>query len=225
MKRLLLLTFILPIICVSSQSYTQLDTSRSSILYQCCPAYKWRSHVPYERLVNVHDTGHVEYVVDATGWQRIYNDGSMYPVAIRARPEKPAPPIVVQSPVSWSFYVKKLKDKQFEVHMTANIQSGWHLYSQVQPKEAIAIPTSFTVNKNPLFSKTVGFDERGRLERFKDTKLGIAANQYSNSVDFVIIVELKTKVLTNMAGTIEYQTCDDEKCLPPQKQSFNVMLQ
>ena len=47
-----------------------------------------------------------------------------------------------QSPVSWTFSSKKIADKTFELHLTADIQSGWHLYSQEQPEDAIAIPTS-----------------------------------------------------------------------------------
>ena len=38
----------------------------------------------------------------------------------------------------------------YEIHMTATIQSGWHLYSQTQPEDAIAKPTGFTFNNNPL---------------------------------------------------------------------------
>ena len=56
------------------------------------------------------------------------------------------------NPVSWSFSAKKITDKTYEVHLTATMQSGWHLYSQVQPDDAIAIPTDFKINNNPLLS-------------------------------------------------------------------------
>ncbi|MGZ8553853.1 MAG: protein-disulfide reductase DsbD domain-containing protein, partial [Chitinophagaceae bacterium] len=45
------------------------------------------------------------------------------------------------NPVSWSFSAKKVADKTYEIHLTATMQSGWHLYSQTQPDDAIAIPT------------------------------------------------------------------------------------
>jgi thiol:disulfide interchange protein DsbD len=32
--------------------------------------------------------------------------------------------------VKWDFIVKKIGDKKYEVRMIANIQPGWHLYSQ-----------------------------------------------------------------------------------------------
>ena len=43
-----------------------------------------------------------------------------------------------QNPVSWAFTSKKISDKVYEIHMIATIQPGWHLYSQNQPKDAIA---------------------------------------------------------------------------------------
>ncbi|HEU4903078.1 MAG TPA: hypothetical protein VFT06_09805, partial [Flavisolibacter sp.] len=50
--------------------------------------------------------------------------------------------VFAQNPVSWSFTSKKVSDKVYEVVLTASIQPGWHLYSQNQPEDAIAQPTS-----------------------------------------------------------------------------------
>lgn len=129
-----------------------------------------------------------------------------------------------QSPVSWTFTTKKLGAKTYEIHMTATIENGWHLYSQNQPEDAIANPTSFTLNPNPLFSNNGKIKEIGKLEKFKDIKLGLSANQYSKKVEFVQIINLKGNAKTNFSGSVEYQTCDDKKCLPPKTVNFNVAL-
>lgn len=129
------------------------------------------------------------------------------------------------NPVSWSFNSKKISDKTYEVRMTATMQPGWHLYSQVQPDDAIAIPTDIQFNNNPLITMNGAIKEVGKMEKFKDEKLGVAANQYAKKVEFVQIVKLKANVKTNVTGTIEYQTCDDVKCLPPKKVNFNLAVQ
>lgn len=129
------------------------------------------------------------------------------------------------NPVSWAFNSKKIGDKTYEVRMTATMQPGWHLYSQVQPEDAIAIPTDIQFNKNPLISLNGSIKEVGKMEKFKDDKLGVAANQYAKKVEFVQVVKLKANAKTNLTGTIEYQTCDDEKCLPPKKVNFNLAVQ
>ena len=128
------------------------------------------------------------------------------------------------NPVSWSFTSKKVGDNEFEIQIAANIQNGWHLYSQLQPKDAIAIPTSITFNKNPLIELNGKVQEDGKLEKFTDKELGISANQYSKQVMFVQKIKLKGKAKTALTGRVEFQTCDDKKCLPPRTVNFSVGL-
>lgn len=128
------------------------------------------------------------------------------------------------NPVTWTFSATKVADKTYEIHMKAVIQSGWHLYSQTQPKNAIASPTKFVINPNPLFSKDGKIKEVGTMEVMNDKELGVSANQYSGTVDFVQKIKLKSSVATNFTGTVEFQTCDDKKCLPSKKITINVAV-
>jgi len=130
----------------------------------------------------------------------------------------------MQSPVSWTFASKKLSDNNYELQLIASIQAGWHLYSQSQPKDAIAQPTNFMFSKNPLVIMEGKVKEVGKLEKFKDQKLDISAFQYSNKVVFVQKIKVKAKVKTNVSGKLEFQTCDDKKCLPPKTVNFSIAL-
>lgn len=132
----------------------------------------------------------------------------------------------IANPVSWTYSSKKISDNVYEVYMTATIQSGWHLYSQTQPKDAIAIPTAFSFNKNPLVELDGTVKETGKLEKFKDADLGVSANQYSKAVVFTQKVKLKGKgkAKTNVTGKVSFQTCDDKKCLPPKTVNFTISL-
>lgn len=128
------------------------------------------------------------------------------------------------NPVSWNFSVKKIADKTYEIHFNARMQTGWHLFSQNQPEDAIGIPTGITFNSNPLISIIGKPKEIGKLEKFKDPKLGLSANQYSEKVNFVQKIKIKGNVKTNISGEVEFQTCDDKKCLPPKKIPFNLAV-
>jgi thiol:disulfide interchange protein DsbD len=128
------------------------------------------------------------------------------------------------NPISWSFSAKKVGDKTYEVHMTATIQTNWHLYSQNQPEDAIAIPTTFTISPNPLFTLDGKIKEIGKMELFKDKELGVSANQYSKTVNFIQKIKLKANVKTNFKGNVEYQTCDDKRCLPPKTVKFDIAI-
>jgi hypothetical protein len=126
------------------------------------------------------------------------------------------------NPVNWAFTSKKIADKTYEIHLTATMQSGWHLFSQVQPEDAVANPTEFKINSNPLVTLNGKIKEIGNMEKFHDAKLDISANQYANKVDFVQLVKLKNNVKTSITGSVEYQTCDDKKCLPPKTITFSI---
>jgi thiol:disulfide interchange protein DsbD len=128
------------------------------------------------------------------------------------------------NPVSWTFSAKKIDAKTYEIHLSAAIQPGWHMYSQNQPGDAIAIPTTVTINNNPLLVLDGKVKELGKMEKYKDAALGVSANQYANKVEFVQVVKLKAAAKTNFAGNVEFQTCDDKKCLPPKTVSFNIAL-
>jgi aspartate-semialdehyde dehydrogenase len=130
----------------------------------------------------------------------------------------------ILKPVLWSFTSKKIADKTYEIHLSATIQSGWHLYSQTQPADAINNPTEIHFNNNPLITLDGKTKETGKMEVYTDKRLGISANQYANSVEFVQKVKLKANAKTNISGSVEFQTCDDKKCLPPQTLSFNLQL-
>ena len=128
------------------------------------------------------------------------------------------------NPVSWSYSSKKVSDKMYEIRITANMQSGWHLYSQSQPDDAIAEPTKITFNKNPLLKLDGNIKEEGKMEKFHDPKLNLSAHQYSSRVEFVQMVKMKASAKTNLSGAVRFQTCNDEKCLPPKTVNFSVAL-
>lgn len=129
-----------------------------------------------------------------------------------------------QNPVNWRFSSKKIADKVYEIHMVATIDNNWHLYSQAQPADAIAIPTKFSFTNNPLVKVDGKIKEVGKLEKFTDKSLGISANQYSRTVTFVQKITLKAATKTNLAGSVQYQTCNDKECLPPKKVPFKVAI-
>ncbi len=130
-----------------------------------------------------------------------------------------------QTLVQWNYSTKKIADKTYEVHLTATIDDNWHLYSQRQPEDAIAMPTAIKFTPNPLLIFTGIIKEIGKMEKHTDKTLGITQNQYSNKVDFVQVVKLKGKAKTNVSGDIQYQACTDENCLPPKTVQFSVSLQ
>lgn len=130
----------------------------------------------------------------------------------------------IQNPVTWTATSKKINDKTYEIRLTANIDNGWHIYSQTTP-EGGPIPTSFTFAKNPLLTMNGNAKEVGKLETHKEPLFGnIDVKQFSNKVDFVQKVTLKSPVKTSVNVAVEFMVCNDKQCLPPKTENFSVAL-
>lgn len=124
--------------------------------------------------------------------------------------------------VNWTSSTKKLADGKYEIRFTAKVPAGFHIYSQFTGEGPVA--TSFKFNKNALLSIQGAVKEDGKLISVNDEVWNNQQKFYSGTVDFIQIVKQKTKVKTNVSGSIEYMICDDKKCLPPTTYEFNIAL-
>lgn len=127
----------------------------------------------------------------------------------------------VQDPVHWQFSSKKIGDKLYEVHFTAEIDAPWHIYSR-DNNENLTQPTIFDFNKNPLLNVTGNAKEIGKLQ--KETVSETTVKYYEDQVDFVQIVKLKAAVKTTIAGRLNYMACTGGRCLPPVERRFSVSV-
>lgn len=130
---------------------------------------------------------------------------------------------IVQNPVSWTATSKKISDKTYEIHLTANISKGWHIYSQNTP-EGGPIPTNITFTLNPLIQLQGKAREVGKLEQKNEPLFGVDVKQFSNKVDFVQLVKLKANVNTSAKVAVEFMVCNDRQCLPPSTRTFSLAL-
>lgn len=128
-----------------------------------------------------------------------------------------------KNPAKFTFEAVKKTADTYEIVITANVESPWHIYSQNTPKGG-PVPTKITFKANPLVKLNGAAKEVGKMENVKDKTFGVNVMYYSNKVQFVQTVKVKAGTKTNISGTIEYMVCDDEMCLPPKKVPFEVKL-
>lgn len=129
----------------------------------------------------------------------------------------------IQNPVSWTATSKKIGDKTYEVRLTANINQGWHVYSQTTP-DGGPVPTTVSFTKNPLVTIDGKTKEIGKLEQRHEALFGVDVKQFSNKIDFVQVVKLKADVKTSVDVAVEFMVCNDKQCLPPSTKKFTVAL-
>jgi hypothetical protein len=128
-----------------------------------------------------------------------------------------------QTPYSWSFRAQKTADKTYEIHCTAEVNAPWHTYSQFTP-DGGPLPTKFSFVKNPLCNLDGAVKENGKMVTKHETAFGVDVKYFEGTVDFVQCVKLKGNATTNFSGSVEFMVCNDEQCLPPTTQKFNLIL-
>lgn len=130
----------------------------------------------------------------------------------------------VQNPVKWNYKLKKINATTYEVHITATIEKGWHIYSQTTP-DGGPVPTTIRFSKNPLLTLVGVAKEAGKLEQRHEELFGVDVKQFSNSVNFVQTVKVKAAVKTSVIGTVEFMVCNDTQCLQPTINKFSLPIQ
>ncbi len=123
-------------------------------------------------------------------------------------------------PAKWSFDQKEIAPNTYELMFIANIEEGWHLYSQFI-QEGGPIPTSFDFKENKNV-KLIGKVQEPKGINTHDEMFDMSITWFDNSARFV----QKVKVLetTDVKGEITYMVCDHERCLPPEYKEFTFNL-
>lgn len=125
----------------------------------------------------------------------------------------------ILKPVTWSYAAKKTSATEATVFIKATIDEGWHLYSQTV-KEGGPVKTTFTFPASPAYTLVGKTIEPKSISRFEET-FSMNVNFFEKSVVFQQKIKLKGKNAV-VKGSVEFMTCDDKQCLPPEQINFSV---
>lgn len=136
---------------------------------------------------------------------------------------------VAQNPITWSIKTNApaamKPDHRFTVQVTAQIESGWHLYSLTQSAGG-PIPTRIIVPEGQPF-KLAGNVSGPRPRVAMDPNFEINTETYENGVSFSvpIVVVADAPVGTHSFNVnVRYQACNDKNCLPPRTAKLSLPL-
>ena len=128
----------------------------------------------------------------------------------------------ILKPVKWSFSSESISEKEAYVVLTANIEDGWHVYSQFIA-EGGPIPTSFTFNKSSDYKPIGKTTEAPKATSAFDNNFGMQISWHERKVTFKQKIGLN-KPEVKVTGTLEFMVCNDKQCLPPEEIEFTVNI-
>jgi len=128
----------------------------------------------------------------------------------------------IEAPVTWSYGAKKISSTEAVVVLRATIQDGWHIYSQTV-KDGGPIKTSFTFSPSKEYSLVGPTTEPTPVTKY-ETSFSMNVSYFEKSVTFQQRIKLKSANVSAVKGKLEYMTCNDKKCLPPEDIEFSIPL-
>ncbi|KAB8153512.1 DUF255 domain-containing protein [Kordia sp. TARA_039_SRF] len=128
------------------------------------------------------------------------------------------------NPVSWTTEIERVSDTEYNLIYKADIQPKWHLYSQFL-KGNTGYPTVFTYDSVQQISdfKLVGKTAESKSVTKFDKVFQAELTYFEDTATFTQKIELINPDVKTITSSIDYQTCDDEKCVLGNKEfSFTV---
>ena len=105
------------------------------------------------------------------------------------------------------------------VTFKAEIEEGWHLYSQKINEGIGPVPTTFTFEPNKKKYKLVGKTIEPTPKTEYDPNFEGELSYFEGTVEFV--QQLKIKSSGEITGKITFMLCNEEMCIPPVDVAFN----
>lgn len=128
----------------------------------------------------------------------------------------------ILKPVKWSFSSESINEKDAYILLTANIDEGWHVYSQFI-EEGGPIPTTFTFNKSADYKLIGKTSETPKATSAFDNNFGMQISWHERKVVFKQKISLN-KPEAKVNGTLEFMVCNDKQCLPPEELEFSLVV-
>ena len=126
--------------------------------------------------------------------------------------------IRAQEVIKWEFNYNA-KTKQVEI--TANIEEGWHLYSQFIQNDVGPVPTTITFKSSDDFQLIGAVAEPKAIQKY-DENFEATLDFFEHKV--VFIQKIKAKKATTLEGSVTFMVCNETMCLPPVDKKFKITI-
>ena len=128
----------------------------------------------------------------------------------------------IEAPVKWSYAAKRISSTEAVVFLKATINDGWHIYG-MDVKDGGPIKTSFTFSTSKAYSLAGKASQPAPLSKYEKA-FGMNVTYFEKAVVFQQKIHFKSPGAQVVKGQLEYMTCNDKKCLPPEDVDFSVPI-
>lgn len=127
----------------------------------------------------------------------------------------------IYEPVKWSYKLNMTSPATADIQIRATIDEGWHLYGLNIPEDGPKA-TSVVFEKIENATKVGELQALSKLHKAQDANFNMELSWYTDEAVFVQKIKFKDPAKVHVKGYVEFMSCNDESCLPPAKNQFNL---
>lgn len=128
----------------------------------------------------------------------------------------------IQDPAKWSFQVKDLNETESELIFTAQLDQGWHIYSQhTDPNGSFPIAFEFTPTSD---YKLIGPVREPKPHEEFDKDFNCTVRSFEGRVVFRQKIQRLAQKDFTVKGTYSYQLCNNGSCIAPDDRDFSFKV-
>lgn len=129
----------------------------------------------------------------------------------------------IESHITWSHEVKDLGNAEYEIKITGILDNGWHTYSKDMSKDVTPLPGSVTFIPGKNYKLIGELVESGKRKEVDEPLL--KEHYIELSGRFILTQRIKLLAANAVVkGNVDYQICNEERCLPPEPYEFEIKL-
>lgn len=130
----------------------------------------------------------------------------------------------IENPVTWTASVEKQSDSIFKLVFEANLEPGWHFYSQEEPEAGGPLPTEFSYNAGEAGYELEGSTMEPAGVAAYDPVFEMNIRYFKDHAVFVQMIKVPPGTNPTVKADVFFQACDKEKCLAPETVTFNLSV-
>ena len=114
----------------------------------------------------------------------------------------------IKKPVKWTAKTEKISDTEFNLVMSATIESGWHMYSQFTPEGGpLAITLKFKNQKGNF--ELVGKAKESPYKKQFNKDFGVDEYYFENKATLTQNVKIVNSKTSKIEVNVDYQACQN----------------
>lgn len=129
----------------------------------------------------------------------------------------------ILDPITWKVSVENNSTASATIRLTANIESGWHLYSLNLPEDG---PNATQIHFNLPDGVTLDGSltpSRKPIEKYDDM-FSLNLSWWENSVSFSQKVKIADEKTHKVSVKVYFQGCNDETCIAPKEEVLETSV-